>query len=231
MGFFDSIGNAATKAKLSAEIALIDRELNTRKKAFGVELYDVIDKQQKRNEGAILETPGLFKTIENEIKGPLEKCSKEMHILELEKRNMANELELMEAKRMNAAEAGGLGKTMADTAKGAELNVKMAYLDREMLIKKEQFGLEVWDNVSGVQWLHEAVVNETKNKSGLGIVTGAVGGLAKGVKGTVTKTLGKVSGDERAIEGCVNKAKQEVKVLEDKKKSKQTEINVIDGKK
>jgi hypothetical protein len=231
MGFFDSIGNAATKGKLNTEIALIDRELATRKKAFGVELYDVVDKQQKRNAGAVLETPGLFKTIENEMKEPLEKCSKDMHVMEMEKRNMGNELELMEAKRLSAADAGGLGKGMSEMAKGAELNVKIAYQDREMLLRKEQFGLEVWDNVSGVQWLHEAVVNETKNKSGLGILTGAVGGLAKGVKGTVTKSLGKVSGDEKAIEACVNKAKQEVKVLEDKKRSKQAEINAIDGKK
>ena len=108
--------------------------------------------------------------------------------------------------------------------------MKVAYLDREMFLLKEKFGLEVWESVSRVQWLHDAVASETKNKSGLGIVTGAVGGLAKGVKGTVTKTLGKVSGDERVIEVCVNKAKGDVKFIEENKRRKQSEIDAI-GKK
>jgi hypothetical protein len=231
MGFFESIGNAAQSTKLRGEIALIDRELATRQKAFGVELYDIVASQQANHKDDILETPSLFQTVENEIREPLEQCSKDVRVMEMEKRNIANELELMEVRRMRDAEGGGMGQRMSDSAKATELNVKAKYLDREMLLRKEKFGLEVWDKVASVQWLHQAVVSETKNKSGLGIVTGAVGGLAKGVKGTVTKTLGKASGDEREIEACVDKAKKDVKFIEEKKRRKQTEMDAIGGKK
>ena len=230
MGFFESVGNAAKRAKLNTEIALLDREMATRKKAFGVELYDIIHKQheqqyQNKTDGGVLEMPVIFKTIENEIQEPLAKASKEIREMDREKRAL---VEQMEALGTDASD--GMGKRMSDGAKSAELSVKIAYLDREMKLRKEQFGLDVYEAAAGPQWMHQALSDGLKDKKGLDIVTGAVGGLVKGTKGTVTKTLGKVSGDEREIENCVHKAKADIQIIKDDKKTKNRQLEAIIGK-
>lgn len=236
MGFFDAIGDTAKRAKLTGEIALLDREMTTRKKSFGVELYDIISKQQKinmKNDMFLLEAPPIFKTVENEIQEPLDKYSKEIRVMELELKTIEDQIELQEAKKIRDAHSttsSGVGQSMKTKAKDAELYVKIKYLKREMLLRKEQFGLEVWDAAAGPSWLHEAVINETKDKSGLGMVTGTVGGLVKGVKGTVTKTLGAMSSDEREIATCVNKAKDDIKKIDDQKRQKEKEVAMIVNK-
>mmetsp|Transcript_15628 Transcript_15628/g.29637 ORF Transcript_15628/g.29637 Transcript_15628/m.29637 type:complete len:238 (-) Transcript_15628:154-867(-) len=237
MGFFDIVGDAANRAKLTGEIALIDRQITTRKKAFGVELYDVIDKQEKQKNngsGSMLQTPEIFKTIEHEIKEPLEKFSKAIRVLELKKRGVENEVELVGARQyrdVGTPASAGVGKNVAEKAKEAQLFVQIKYLDRQMLIQKEQFGLAVWDMVSEQQWIHEALVDETKNKSGLGIITGTVEGLTKGIRGTVVKTLGAVSSDEREVAACVNKTKEDVKSMMENKQRKERAVADIVGKK
>ena len=236
MGLFDAIGDTAKRAKLSGEIALLEREMTTRKKAFGVELYDIISKQQKvnmKNDNFLLETPPIFKTTENEIQEPLMKYSKEIRVMELELKTIEDQMELQEAKKIRDARGGrssGVGQSAKEAAKDAEFYVKIKYIKREMLLRKEQFGLEVWDAATGPSWIREAVVNETKDKSGLGVVTGTVGGLMKGMKGTVTKTLGAMSSDEREIATCVNKAKEDMKKLEDQKRTKENEVATIVNK-
>ena len=49
-------------------------------------------------------------------------------------------------------------------------------------------------------------------------------GIGKGIKGSVAKTLGKVSGDERIIQACIDKAKEEIDAIEGKKKRKLKEL-------
>eukprot|EP00584_Thalassiosira_punctigera_P010215 CAMPEP_0172546856 /NCGR_PEP_ID=MMETSP1067-20121228/16528_1 /TAXON_ID=265564 ORGANISM="Thalassiosira punctigera, Strain Tpunct2005C2" /NCGR_SAMPLE_ID=MMETSP1067 /ASSEMBLY_ACC=CAM_ASM_000444 /LENGTH=239 /DNA_ID=CAMNT_0013333845 /DNA_START=95 /DNA_END=814 /DNA_ORIENTATION=- len=233
MGFFDAIGDVANRAKLTGEIALLDRDITVRKKQFGVELYDIVDKhekQKKKGANSMLEIPGIFKTIEHEIKEPVDKLSKEIRVLELEKRGVENEIELQGARQyrdVGTPASVGLGKNVADKAKEAQLFVQIKYLDREMLIRKENFGLAIWDAVSEQQWIHEALADETKDKHGLGVIAGTVGGLTKGIKGTVAKTLGAFSSDEREIAACVNKAKEEVKSMEEKKRRKEMAVAAI----
>lgn len=235
MGFFSTIGDAANRAKLTGEIALIDRDIATRKKRFGVELYDLIDRKEKEGKharGATLKTPSVFKIIENEIKDPLDKFSKEIRVLELQKRGVENEVELLGARQYRdvGAASAEMGRNVTDKAKEAQLFVKAKYLDRQMLLQKEQFGLAIWDMVEQQQWIHEALADETKNKSGIGVITGTVGGLKKGIKGTVAKTLGAVSSDEREIAACVNKAKEDVKSMVENKKRKEREVAAIVSK-
>mmetsp|Transcript_25561 Transcript_25561/g.61464 ORF Transcript_25561/g.61464 Transcript_25561/m.61464 type:complete len:236 (+) Transcript_25561:106-813(+) len=226
MGFFDAIGDAANRAKLTGEIALIDRDIVTRKKKFGVELYDVIDKHDKRKQKgeSIMETPGMFKSIAKKIQEPVEKFSKDIRVLELQKRNVENDKELHGAMKARDGASVGVGKQVTDRATEAQHIVKIKYLNREILIKKEKFGLAVWDMVSEQQWMHEALINETKDKSGLGVVTGTVEGLARGIKGTAMKTLGAVSSDEREVSAVVNKAKENVRSMEEKKALKEAEV-------
>lgn len=237
MGFLDGISSTARKAQLHAEISLVDRELASRKRAFGVELYDKIASQNKRASGLEAASAVLFQAIENSIREPLTACSDDVRRLELEYDEKKREKELIEIRQEKAAlgenpASNTISRRIANQANLAQLAVQTTLLEREMKQRKEQFGLEIWDIVSSPQWLHETVSKETKNSTGaVGTVTGAVGGLVKGTKGTIAKTLGKMSGKEREIEDCVNKAKEDVRFLEMKRSNKVTEIDLINRSK
>ena len=51
---------------------MLDHKIVTHKKAFGVELYDLIAGNESKEKHSILPTPALFKPVESEIKEPLE---------------------------------------------------------------------------------------------------------------------------------------------------------------
>ncbi len=237
MGFLDSLGNAARKAQLHAEIGLVDRDLAARKRAFGVELYDKIAAQRRRTSGLEAAAAGVFQAIENSIRVPLEACTEDVRRLELERDEKNREKELIEIRQEKAAlgenaATNTLSKRVSNQATLTQLSVQVTFLEREMKQRKEKFGLEVWDIVSSPQWLHDTISNETKNSTGaMGTVAGAVGGLVKGTKGTIAKTLGKLSSKEREIEECVAKAKEDVRFLETKRANKVTEIDVINRSK
>lgn len=222
MGIFEAIGNGAKRTQLRAEVALIEREMTARKKAFGVELYDVIILQTKRDKNSLLKTPGIVKVIENTIQGPLSECSRDVVVLETERGQLEDEAEIIEAKGDRDVN-GGIGKRLSNGAREGQIAVKISLLNRDIRIRKEKFGLEVWDTVSEPQWSDQAALKSEAPKS-KGIV-GAFGGIARGVKGSVGKTLGKVSGDVRTLEECLNKAKADIASMERRKQIKLTEIS------
>jgi hypothetical protein len=68
---FDSITRGAKKAKLRAAIVLVDREIASRQRAFGVEVYDKIASLDRSQS---ISTPAVFHAIETQMKIPLEQC-------------------------------------------------------------------------------------------------------------------------------------------------------------
>ena len=209
------------KIKLRAEVAVLDHDATKRQKAFGVELFDLIEKQKidiraqiektmdenksntnsteketKTTEGDVSQVENflkVFQTIENEITGPLEGCR-------------------------------------ADIAKMTESNFLPLLIKR----RKEEFGVEIWPIVSSPKWLHEslegdlkkALEDDTVDKNNqLGnLVNVAIKGVVKGTKTTLTKAIGKLSPEEREVETCVMVAKEEVAVFEQKRTEKLMEI-------
>jgi hypothetical protein len=223
MGILETIGNGAKRTQLRAEVALIEREMTARKKAFGVELYDVIIFQTKRDKNSLLKTPGIVKVIENTIQGPLSECSTDVVVLETERGQLEDEAEIIEAKGDRDVN-GGIGKRLSNGAREGQIAVKISLLNRDIRIRKEKFGLEVWDTVSESQWSNPAAALKSEAPKLKGIV-GAFGGIARGVQGSVGKTLGKVSGDARTVEECLNKAKADIASMERRKQIKLTEIS------
>ena len=101
--------------------------------------------------------------------------------------------------------------------------MKIALLNRDIRIRKEKFGMDVWDVVCQTTSSNEASVDSEPPKAkGIG---SALGGFARGVQGSVGKTLGKVSADARTIEECLMKAKADVASMERRKQIKQSEIS------
>lgn len=222
MGILESLGNGAKRTQLRAEVVLIEREMTARKKAFGVELFDVIALNNKRDKNSLLKTPGIVKTIENAVQLQLGECSKDVGFLETERQQLEDEVEVIEAKRDRDVN-GGIGKKLSDGAREGQIAVKISLLNRDIRIRKEKFGMDVWDVVCQTTSSNEASVDSEPPKAkGIG---SALGGFARGVQGSVGKTLGKVSADARTIEECLMKAKADVASMERRKQIKQSEIS------
>jgi len=229
MGILDTLGNGAKRTQFRAELVLIEREITNRKKAFGVELYDTITLQTKRDKNSLLKTPGIVKTIENAIQGPLAECTKDVTFLETERGQLESEVEIIEAKRDRDIN-GGFTKRISDGAREGQIAVKISLLNRDIRLRKEQFGLDVWDTVihqSHSQTNNGTTTNANPSPQKSKGVFGALGGMARGLQGNVGKTLGQVSSDMQALEECLNKANAEVASMERRRQMKQAEITQL----
>lgn len=241
--FLTLLKGTGRKFQLQAEVVVLEHDATNRQKAFGIELYDLIEAQrvkmraqieitieESKPKGAPEQAGGLtaddvetamkiFQTIENEIKDPLEACRSEIAKLE-------------------------------------EIPAPV----KQLLIKKkkEDFGVAIWPIVSEPKWLHETLGEDLKavlanNSStnninardtpgsnitdtpGSNITDTSIGnlmftalkGVVKGTKTTITKAIGKISPEEREVEACVTTAKREMSVYEDRKMEKLSEIEAL----
>jgi hypothetical protein len=219
MGFFDAVQNAGTRAKLNGEIVLIDRELVARKKLFGIEIYELVDSLDDKRKGDLVSMPGFFKGVEAQMKQPLDDCRKEVRLMQGERAALERERSQLESSRERDTKPS-VGSFFSNTSTDASLNVQITMLDRKIKARKEDFGLHAWEFVSKDQSITGNVTAETKKATGLGKVTGAIGGLTKGVASGVTAGLGKLSKDERAVQECLEKAKEDVGFMERSKERK-----------
>ena len=234
--FLTLIQNTFRKLQLKVEIVLLDRDITNRQRKFGIELYDLIEKQRRalhtqleKDYGTtndddndndklkkaiavddITQTLKLFQIIENEIKIPLEVTRKEIN-------NML------------------------------ESSVKFPPLLIQR--RKEEFGITIWPIIcEETLWIHETLEKDLslKNKDAANananasananndnttIVSNfmnvAIKAIEKGTKSTLKKVVGKLSSEEREVEACVDKAKSDIKVIENQKLEKLYEINSL----
>ena len=202
------------KFQLQAEVVALEFEASKRKRAFGVELFDLIEKQrinmraqiEKTLEETESKTPQdvqtfekfltVFQTIENEIRKPLEACR-------------------------------------TDVAKMSESHYLPILIQR----RKEDFGVEIWPIVTSPKWLHESLEGDLKKafnektveqKNQLeNLVKVAMHGVIKGTKTTITKAIGKLSPEQREVENLVKISKRDVAVFEEQKIAKMREMEEL----
>eukprot|EP00535_Pseudo-nitzschia_heimii_P001446 CAMPEP_0197185518 /NCGR_PEP_ID=MMETSP1423-20130617/12108_1 /TAXON_ID=476441 /ORGANISM="Pseudo-nitzschia heimii, Strain UNC1101" /LENGTH=242 /DNA_ID=CAMNT_0042636605 /DNA_START=229 /DNA_END=957 /DNA_ORIENTATION=- len=228
--FMTVVKGSFRKFQLQAEVALLERDASNRQRAFGVELYDLIEEQRRASDAEIRETLRqnnvedtpearesadgflrIFQAVENEIREPLDRCRNDVSSLK--------------------------GKGFPPL-----------FVQR----RKEDFGIEVWSTVSEPKWLHESLdrdlktamaadqtqrkdrgaatdsPDEAKKKdAAANLVAGALNAVVKGTVTTINKAIGKLSTEERAVDALVKAAKKDVAVFEDKKLEKLMEIEVL----
>uniref|UniRef100_A0A7S4A9A4 Uncharacterized protein n=1 Tax=Pseudo-nitzschia australis TaxID=44445 RepID=A0A7S4A9A4_9STRA len=232
--FTTLLSHTFRKLQIRGEIALLDRESTNRQRAFGVELYDLIETQRQakdtvkkeaqqdgnenRDEAVVAAVAdnieNAFQHIEKDIREPLEAC-----------------------------------RTQIESMKES---TPIKFPPILLQLQKEQFGVAIWPIVSQPQWIHECLkkdletavavssspenddgegdCNKSKNKSGfddkaLGLImTKAVKGVISGTKTTIAKAIGKLSPKERELEACVDQAKNDMALLEEKRRQKYAEI-------
>jgi hypothetical protein len=210
MSFWNKVKNSGRKTKLRGDIALIEREVNGRKKTFGVELYDLLTNDKNKLLGMTAGT--IFKGQEAELKEPFGRARDDVVGVQARKDIKQKDLDVLEVRGAHTLpdttmgqKANKAGRAMSNAGTGTKLRAEMALLDREMKIRKEQFGIEVFN-----------VLKPSEQKD-------------KGLRATITTKLANMSPQEKDIQACIDKAKTAVGSLEGRIKSKQTEMGVLDS--
>uniref|UniRef100_A0A7S1D7Y6 Uncharacterized protein n=1 Tax=Cyclophora tenuis TaxID=216820 RepID=A0A7S1D7Y6_CYCTE len=202
MGFLDSVKKSAAKTKKQSEIVLLDREIASIQRAFGVTLYDLLA-------GAVYSghaTPALLKK-QPEVASAFDKFAKEIRTHEAEKEAKIKEIEICDVKKdtrlpaTNAKEKlGNFSKYLGDTTQSTKLRADVVMLGRSIKQKKEAFGVDIFDQV--------VLSSDNTNTAGW--------------RQAMTSAVNK------QIASAIDKAKQNVSVPMSKKETKTREIALLD---
>ena len=140
---------AATKAKLHADLLVIDRDIHARKEKFGVEMYAHLE--------AITSTQEFYVADDrliNILRPTLIKAQREVAAYERKRDSMRGKANLAEANRSGSAsiftaatfseKIMNAAKYAAAGAKEAASKTELAMLERQILGFKEEFGVELY---------------------------------------------------------------------------------------
>jgi hypothetical protein len=144
----DAAAIQAKKAKLKADIVLIDREISNRKKAFGVTMYDHVSPLSQSADFYAAEDP-----LTSLLRPPLIKAQKEIQALAGKRVKLKEALAQAETNRAAAfpTRAETVGQKLFNFGKasvyhGGETKIKaeLALVDRSIKGHKMNFGLELF---------------------------------------------------------------------------------------
>lgn len=139
----------ATKAKLHADILLIDKDIHARKEKFGVEMYAHLESITSTQEFYVADD-----RLINIIRPTLIKAQREVAAYERKRDAMKGKVNMAEASRSGSASIFGastIGEKFMNAAKYAAAGAKeaaskteLAMLERQILGFKEEFGVELY---------------------------------------------------------------------------------------
>jgi len=221
------------KFALKAEIALVlDRDIANRQRKFGVDLYDLIEKQRT--------------IVQQQINDELQKKEENGNQDDKEKREATTAKEQADTVD-NVQQLLQVFQTIENEIR-LPLEATQQEIDDMQLSKpafppifiqrrKEEFGITIWPMISdSTMSLPESLEKEfqkTEHASSTGttpaldFMNKAVQGLVKGTKATLKKAVGSLSPAEREVEACVDVAKQDIQLLEAKKLVKTKELEQL----
>ena len=140
-------GAAAYKAKLQTDLLFIDREIQSRKEAFGIEMYDYVEPLSKDQSFYTSDD-----TLTVTLQPPLITAQREISALVLKTKHQQALVEQAAAVRATAFRpATTWTDTLANTAKSAalggneaKLSTTLAALQTQIQHHKRQFGLQLY---------------------------------------------------------------------------------------
>ena len=211
MKLWDKVKNNGRKVQLQGEIQFLKMERTGRIKQFGVEFFDLLTNDKQKLLGVSAGT--LFKGGEPGWKVPLQQAREDIAAIQVKKDVKQKDLDVLEVKGSHTMpdytlqqKAAKASKAVADSAKATKWQADMALLDREIKIRKEQFGLVAFDLVP------ESNSPEAKTNNPVKLLSKAVASL---------------SPQEQDIQNCIDQAKQDVARIDAKIKGKQNEIHAL----
>ncbi|KAL3907362.1 MAG: hypothetical protein SGILL_008907, partial [Bacillariaceae sp.] len=197
------------KTKLRADISLADREAKGRKKKFGVDLYDVLTHDKQKMLGISAGT--LFKGNHEEMKASFERARDDISAKLARKEEFQRQRDVLEVKGSHTMpdttmgeKMSKAGKAASDAGKDTKLRAQQAMLDREIKIRKEAFGLEVFD-----------VCKPSEKKD-------------KGIKGALSNAISNLSEHEKDIQAVIDQAKRDVEIINKKTQSLNRQMHMLD---
>jgi len=215
MGLWGSVKNAAEKTKIRGDIALTRRGIMARKKKFGEEFYDCLTNDKQKLLGVSAGTLSVFKKggQNDELRAAFERARDDIRGHQATKEQRQNRLDVMEVKGSHTMPDSTIGQKVNKTGKqlsnagtGTKIRAKMALIDREIRLRKEEFGLEVFD-------LSKTTGDKKK----------------KGLKGKISKAITGLSDQEKEIQNVVDMAKKDVEAVEDRVKSLERQLKFTDS--
>jgi hypothetical protein len=215
--FLGKMKNTGVKTKLQGECTLLDREMKARKHKFGVELYDLLRDQEKSAGGGILghkataPTPGSFKSLIKEqwelIRRDVVALEEKQEALRLEKVHEEVRRERVTIAVTAKEKFQNAGHAVASRTKETKLMAQIALVDRDILKRKESWGLQIYD---------VAVAVIGKGNTGFSVKSAVRGGLMK------------ISDQEQKIQQCVELVAREIGTMERSKMTRLKEIDALD---
>jgi hypothetical protein len=209
-GLWNKVKSKGIKTKLQGNISLLERESNTRKKKFGVDLYDCLTTDKNKLLSVAAGT--IFQNRQAELKQPFDAARDDMSSIQVKRDIKQKDLDVLEVKGAHTLpdttpgeKIKKAGAAVSNAATATKIKTEMALIDREMKIRKEQFGLEVFE-------LTKASDADVK----------------KGIKGAVAGVMSGLSQQEKDIQTCIDEAKADVALIEGNISSKQREISMLD---
>lgn len=208
--------NAAEKTKLRGDIALTQRGITARKKKFGEDFYDVLTNDKQKLLGVSAGTLSVFKKglqKDDELRNAFERVRDAIRGIQARKDELQKRLDVMEVKGSHTMPDETMGQKMSKTGKmfsdagtGTKIRAQMTLIDREMKIRKEEFGVEVYD-------LAKTTVDKEK----------------KGLKGAISKAMTGLSEQEKEIQTVVDTAKKDVEGIEGRVQSLERQMTFLDS--
>lgn len=145
----DATAVVATRAKLSADLLVIDRDITARKEKFGVEMYAHLEGITSTQEFYVADD-----RLINIIRPTLIRAQREVAAYERKSATMKGKVNLAEAERVGTASiiyAPSIGEKLMNAAKFAAAGAKeaankteLAMLERQILGFKEEFGVNLY---------------------------------------------------------------------------------------
>lgn len=144
------VGDAAAKTKIKGEIALMDREIKTRKQRFGVDAYDTMTKVEAEKKKLWSSGPD-----ESTLQEPYDAAKKEIDLAVAKKEEKQQNIDALDVQITSKAPATNMKEKMSNAgniAKEATLKTKLkgeiVLIDQEIKSKKQAFGIIMYDLMS-----------------------------------------------------------------------------------
>lgn len=207
-GWWDKVKKSTQKTKLRADIALAERESRSRQKKLGVDLYDVLTNDKQKLLGVSAGT--LFKGKQDDLlKMALERARDDIAGKLARKEELQRKRDVLEVKGAHTMpdttigeKASKAGKAVTDAGTDTKLRAQQALLDREIKIRKEEFGLEIF---------HAVKPSEQKDR---------------GIKGAISNAIS--NDHEKDIQSVIDLAKKDVDAIDRKIQSLNRQMHMVD---
>lgn len=217
-GWFESVKNTAEKTKLRGNIILESKKKEGRKKEFGIQFYDVLTNDKQRLLGAVSSSLTVFKKSpdDEDLGLAFERANNDVRVLKGRKEEFQQKLDIIEIKGSHTMPDVTLqqkisknAKALTDAGNSTKIRAQMVIIDREIKIRKENFGVEVYDFVVDK-------TSDTEKK-----------GLKKSISKVLTRTS--INEHEKEIQKVIDVAKNDIEAQEARVISLERQIALLDS--